>query len=119
MIAPSGLTRMQAKILKYACEHSEKVFWPNGLMTSDFLKATKEELFELTGEKDIQRLDRELDHLCALKLLDGGFHPMGMDLNAGLTPTALALQMYVRCQGERGSPVEYFRLESIPSERPA
>jgi hypothetical protein len=113
----SGLTKLQAKILRCACERARKVATPNGLIGAIPLKASSESLFKLTGENDIQRLDRELDHLRFLGLLaDGGFN--GFDLTANLTPTALALQMYVRCQGLRSSPIDYFQLDT-PGSKPS
>jgi hypothetical protein len=116
----SGLTKLQAKILRCACERARKVATPNGLIGAITLMASSDSLLKLTGENDIQRLDRELDHLVSLGLLrNGGFTATATDLMANLTPTAMALQMYVRCQGSRSSPIDYFRLDtsgSTPSE---
>ena len=111
----SGLTKLQAKILRCACERARKLSTPSGLIGAIPLKASSESLFKLTGENDIQRLDRELDHLRFLGLLaDGGFN--AFDLTANLTPTAMALQMYVRCQGSRSSPIDYFQLDTSGSK---
>ncbi|WP_236445532.1 hypothetical protein, partial [Pseudomonas syringae] len=54
------------------------------------------------------QLDRELDHLRHLGVIESGF-----DINttvADITPTALGLQLYVRSQGYIGSPIAYFEL---------
>jgi hypothetical protein len=113
----SGLTKLQAKILRYACENAAKELVPNGLIQATYFHISENQLTQLTAEHDIDRLDRELDHLRILGLLDlgaGGFSTSG-DLSAGLTPTALALHMYVRCQGARISSAEYFGLKKPSS----
>jgi len=73
-----------------------------------------QKLQEITGCTDLHRLDRELDHLRSLELIGsdifgGGFSTDSTDAN--LTPTGLALQMYVRCQGFIGPPNDYFGIE--------
>lgn len=115
----SGLTKMQAKILRYACERSEKAAAPNGLIFARDLAATLQQLVELTGQDDVHRLDRELDHLRALELLEhGGFDVTDRSLVAHLTPTSLALHMYVRCEGSRCSPPQYFNLSAATGTDP-
>ena len=110
----SGLTGLQARILRYACEHARKYKSSSGLIQSSLLEVTAEDLIKLTGEVDLQRLDREMDHLRALELLNqGGFSVEGGPLTAGLTPTALALHLYARCQGSRSSPIDYFGITEV------
>ena len=67
------LTAMQALILKAACELAKKFVLPNGLVWAESLSKTADELFALTGCRDVHRLDRELDHLRALGLIGVGF----------------------------------------------
>lgn len=107
----SQLTSLEAKILNHCCEKAEKFKTKVGwLMAKDF-KMSLGEMQKLTGIFDLHRLDRELDHLHSLDLIEGGFHP---DIDfADVTPRPLALQMYVRCQGSRGSPIEYFGLDKL------
>jgi hypothetical protein len=109
----SQLTRVQASILNYSCENAEKNLSKAGWLTSETpLIVNLEELQEITGCTDFHRLDRELDYLRSFGLIGGsgifggGFGPDSTD--ADLTPTGLALQMYVRCQGFIGPPNEYF-----------
>ena len=56
------------------------------------------------------RLDRELDHLCTLGLIQGGLSSAETDQTdetgapigpppASIEPTSLALHMYARCHG--------------------
>lgn len=104
----SQLTKLQARIVDHSCKASKKLLLPNGLIKSEDLLVNREQLVEITGEHDIQRLDRELDHLRELGLIHGGFDLIG--LSAETTPTALALHLYVRCQGSRASPIEFFQV---------
>ena len=68
---------------------------------------------------DMQRLDRELDHLCGLGLIGFG-SPGGIPLGFGtdyavLTPSPLALHLYVRAQGSKSSPATFWNLKQQPS----
>jgi hypothetical protein len=116
------LALSEARILDHSCRNSMKVVTSAGWIAADPFHMTLSELQEVTRLSDFHRIDRELDHLRALGLLDprhGGFSPYSTD--AVVTPTALALQMYVRCQGFIGDPVSFFGL-TAPSrhkEQPA
>lgn len=106
----SNLTRLEARLLKYICEHANKRMEPNGLIQAADLVITLDVLKQITAESDIHRLDRELDHLREIGLINGGFLP-GIDTSAHVSPSPIALHMYVRCQGVRVSPTEYFGLK--------
>ncbi len=102
----SQLTSLQAKILKYCCETAKKAASKGGWIHAEpyYLELAKlEEILQIT---DVHRLDREMDHLRALGIVEAGFMPDSTV--AILTPTSLGLQMYVRCQGYLGSPFEFF-----------
>jgi hypothetical protein len=106
----ASFTKLQARILDYACSNARKQALPNlDLIQAQYLSVSPDALREITGVTDIQRLDRELDHLRELGLIDGGFQAYHQ--NVELTPTALALHLYVRCQGSRASPADYFKVE--------
>ena len=108
----SQLTTIQVRILNYSCEQVEKSITPAGLiMPSTPLLCDIPHVKIVAGHDDIHRLDRELDHLYSLGLIRRGF-----DVRSGavdLTPTALALNLYVRCQGFTGSAVEFFNLTPL------
>ncbi len=105
----SQITSLQTTILNYGCEKAEKTVTEAGWIAAEPLIVELEELTIISGSSDFHRLDRELDHLRSLQLIGGGFDPNSTQ--ADITPTALALQMFVRCQGFIGSPIEYFDLE--------
>jgi hypothetical protein len=105
----SSLTKLQARLLDYACKTAGKTVVANGLIQAKYLSVDVDKLVEITGECDIHRLDRELDHLRELGLIHGGFEPYCT--GADISPLALALHMYVRCNGSRQSPIEFFDSE--------
>lgn len=104
------LTEMQARLVKIACETATKIIQPNGLIGADTLYRTGPELVTLTGCPDVHRIDRELDHLRALGLIQFGFLDPASQPLADIRPTPLALHLYVRAQGSLQNPVEYFGL---------
>jgi hypothetical protein len=87
-----------------------------GLIHAGGLHVTFDLLCDIAQESDIHRLDRELDHLRAMALSESGILPGEASHRATLTPSALALHMYVRCQGSRISLIEFFNA-SGPSAR--
>jgi len=117
----SQITTVQAKILNWICEKSQKYVSSAGWPYADDFRMPVAELKALTGVSDEHRLDRELDHLRSLELISGetggGFLPDSQE--AGLSPTGFALHFYVRCQGFIGSPIEFFSLLPKPNPQAA
>lgn len=110
----SQITSAQASVLNYACERSaKKVSGAGWIFPAYALTIELNDLIKITKVSDVHRLDRELDHLRSLGLI-GGAHVGGFRIDstlADITPTPFALQMHVRCQGYKGSPVEYYGVE--------
>jgi hypothetical protein len=104
------LTEMQAYVVKFACETVNKTVLSNGLIGTAALYQESTELVALTGCPDVQRIDRELDHLRALGLMEVGFTVRATEPLADIRPSPLALHLYVRAQGSAQSPIEYFGL---------
>jgi hypothetical protein len=105
------LTAMQATLLRHSCEHAKKVVSSSGLIGTEFLHRTADDLKQVSGCSDIQRIDRELDHLRALGLIAVGFREgLASQPLADLRPTALALHLFVRSQGSTDDPIVYFGL---------
>lgn len=105
----SQINATEAMIFRYACETAKKEKSPAGWIHAQVITMELTELQKLTAILDVHRLDRELDHLRALNLLDGGFAPHSTA--AQFMPTPLGLHLYVRCQGYNGSPIEYWNLD--------
>ena len=108
------LTVLQAKIINYSCEKTRKILYSNGLIMSEDLNINFKELVEITNISDLHRLDRELDHLRSLELIGSGIGGGGFDLgdenlNADITPSALTLNLYIKCQGFNGNPKDFWK----------
>ena len=113
----ADLTTLQVRLLKYICENAPKYVTPLGLPFAREMTLDIKTLTTVCECDDVQRIDREIDNLRGLELLEGGFSVDGSGFStpdAIVTPSAIALHMYVRCQGSRQSPVEYFSLELHP-----
>ncbi len=114
------LTSTQAAILRFSCETSPKLLFPTGLIGAGQLRQSAAELFALTGCSDIHRIDRELDHLRTLGLIQFGFNSdFPVQPTADIQPTALALHLYVRVRGSQESPVDFFRLQKQDESKPS
>ena len=100
------LTANQAKLISYACENAKTFESEAGWIFAETLNANADDLVKIMGIDDLQQIDRELDHLRSLELINGGF--LQGSKTAIITPHALCLQLYVRSQGFIGSPIEYF-----------
>ena len=121
------LSSLQLSILRFAVQNPNKeVISPHGFIASEgSLRVPVTELAVLFGTEDLQRIDRELDHLRELGLIggpvvlgmDGGIHPLSG--TADLTPTPLSLHLYVRAQGSKLPPTEYWNLAPPEDEKSA
>lgn len=104
------LTSSQGALINYACSNASKHATAAGWINCDEVLIVKiNELERIMGIADFHQLDRELDHLRSLDLIFEGFVPEHTDAN--IAPTALCLQLFVRCQGYVGSPLDYFGIE--------
>jgi hypothetical protein len=107
------LTALEVRLLSHFCEAVPKFAAVSGLPYSEEIVVPFGELAELSGVGDLHRLDRELDHLRSLELIDGGFvaHDLSdVGTDASVRVTALGLHLYIRGRGFCGSPVEYWKL---------
>ena len=117
---------VEARILKYACENCRKKIYPNGLIVGDELSISYDKLISITGINDLYRLDRELDHMSSLSLFQrdafgpsGGFIASDKSLNADISPSALALNLYYKCNSVNMSEIEFWKdsLDVINEEK--
>lgn len=111
------MSSVEAKIIDYACKNSIKFLYPNKLIMSDGLTVSFETIVEITGTKDIYRLDSELDHMRSIELLvhgdtfeggGGGFMASDTELDANITPSPLALNLYYRTHTTGKTPIEFW-----------
>ena len=116
------MSSVEARIIEYACAHSKKILYPNKLIVADDFSITFKDLTTIAGTDDIYRLDSELDHMRSIELLvSGAFSGGGFDvsddaLNADLTPSPLALNLYYKTHSTGISPIEFWGDSLIPSQ---
>lgn len=103
----SQLDGLQFRALVYGCDKSEKAVTTDGhIAPSKQLYVDILTLKSITESDDLRRIDRELNHLRDLELLSSAVDPRVARID--ITPTALALNFYVRCHGYSGSAVKFF-----------
>ena len=114
------LSIAEARLLRYMCENSKKGVQESGLATAQTVTLYSEQITEITGINDSTHLEAILNHLNSLRLNE---KPQSLSnfsfrvtenkkLLAWLSPTSLALSLYVRCQGYKGSVADYWKLRS-------
>ena len=107
------LSSLQVQVLRHSVEKASKSVTELGFVMADDLVVAIPELYPLFGVDDLQRLDRELDHLRELGLIGSAFGGGGIDIEgrfAVLTPTSLTFHLYVRSQGSKLPPAEFWQL---------
>lgn len=116
----SQLSGLQARILVESVKSSYKHTIRHELVIAQRLTLSIDQIKKVAGSKDIQRIDRELDHLRVIGLIGiaGGLNAGGgIDAASGMvdiTPTPMAIHLYVRAQGSIQSPALFFNLEPLP-----
>lgn len=108
----SQLTFSEVRLLSYFCQTAKKTLSPVGSIAAFKFDISLQELLTVSRVDDFHRIDRELDHLRALGLIDGGFHVQYVQCY--LSPTTLALQMYARCNGWSDDPAKFYGMQTAP-----
>lgn len=114
----SQLSTVQAKAINHLCKTTKKRADKYDTVSGQYVYITLGELMEICEIQDMQRLDREIDHLKTLGLLTAVMQEGGLEIpddyrqyTIGLFPSELAINLYVRSQGFVGSPKEYFEIK--------
>lgn len=107
------LTTNQVKIINYICINCEKKIDKHGLILAEDMQLTHDELSEILNTKEIVQIDIELDYLRSLEIISNGngFDFGGQNLVANLSPSTFTINLFVKSQGFKGTPREYFKLE--------
>jgi hypothetical protein len=109
------LTVSQVQVFNHACTKTKVELSAGGWLIGSGPIVDLATLKEITALEDLHRMDRELDHLRTVGLLNegsGGFRAMSTE--ADLTPSAIGLQMFARCNGYR-DPIEFYRKKGMIS----
>ena len=118
------MSTVEAKLLDYACKNSKKYVFPNKLIIAEGLSVSFDTLVLISGTNDIYRLDSELDHMRSIELLHpgdslvsgGGFSAGDKELDADITPSPLALNLYFRTHSTGLSPIEFWGEQLEPRD---
>ena len=104
------LATIDGRLFTTACVKSQKVFANSGAVSAQAVICTAQELIDIAGAHDLMKIDRNIFQLANLGLLEPRFKPkyFSFEQDANLTPTALGLELFARCQGHRGAPHEYY-----------
>ena len=115
------MSTVEAKIINYACNNCKKTLHPNELITANHINVSIEDLIKIAETDDIYRLDREMDHMRSIELLissdfGGGGFEASDSLDADITPSPLALNLYYRTHSTGISPIDFWGDSLIPSK---
>lgn len=104
------MATVDTRLYLEACTKSPKIFASNGAVSAQTVMCNAEEMMKVAGVHDLAKIDRNLLQLSILGLLEprNKAKYFSFDQAANLTPTALGLELFARCQGYRGAPHEYF-----------
>jgi hypothetical protein len=110
----SQLTTIHTRIFAAACSKATKVMTGPGSISAQPLVCTAEEMIQIAGSHDLIRIDRDLEHLYDLGLLEKRVKSTFFSVidDTLITPTTLALQLYARCNGHRGATEDFYGLVS-------
>ena len=102
------LTARQAKLIRHLCENSKLYQETNGWTFASMGEWNLGELTTAVGYETSDRFRTEVSHLRQLGLIDVWLSRREPGL-VRCGPTALALELYVRCQGSRETITHYYK----------
>jgi hypothetical protein len=123
------LTKNQVSILNFICQNCKIRVDKNGLLFADHIEVSFDELCSIIGSKNLHQIDAELDYMRSNELLMneqnafGCVHGAGFvfgeeKITAHLEPSPFAINLFIKGQGYKGQPKDYFKVEYIEPEKP-
>lgn len=100
------------RVFVAACTRAKLTQAADGTLHAETTTVTFEEIFHITGARDISKNERDMGHLFLMGLLDDRKRSLALlpvD-EANLTPTPFGLELYARCKGHAGPIREFFGL---------
>jgi hypothetical protein len=112
------LATIDGRLFTTACTKSQKVFAASGAVSARPLICSPQELIQIAGAHDLMKIDRNIFQLANLGLLEPRVKSkyFNFEQDANLTPTALGLELFARCQGHRGAPHDYYAANASGAE---
>ena len=104
------LASIDGRLFTAACTKSRKIFADSGAVSAQPFVCSAQELIQIAGAHDLMKIDRNIFQLSLLGLLEPRVKSkyFNFEQEANLTPTALGLELFARCQGHRGAPHDYY-----------
>ena len=114
------LASIDGRLFTVACTKSKKVFADSGAVSAQPVICTAQELIDIAGAHDLMKIDRNIFQLANLGLLEPRVKSkyFNFEQDANLTPTALGLELFARCQGYRGAPHDFYAARGNPASPP-
>ncbi len=97
------LASVHVRILKYACVRVAALRSESGAVMEPVI-CGREEIMEIAASRELLRIERDLDHLYGLGLVERRAMSASTSSHyaADITPSDLGMQLYDRCKGARG-----------------
>ena len=109
------MVTFQARILTVVCTRATKVRTDAGTLSAKPIACDLDELVATTGSRGVQ-IDRDLEHLAELGLIEKRNVIEAPTLVRGnqvyITPSVLGLELHARCNGYRGDPFNFYKMNS-------
>ncbi|MGA8089813.1 MAG: PilZ domain-containing protein [Terracidiphilus sp.] len=98
------LATVHVRILKFACVRVGALRSESGAAVTEPVICGREEIMEIAASRELLRIERDLDHLYGLGLLERRASTASTSTHyaADITPSVLGLQLYDRCKGSLG-----------------
>ena len=105
----SKLDSVHIPILAAAATRAMQAGWKPGLVFSQSLHCTANEIKKITGRRNLAQIERDLVHMHDLGLLEQTIKKILLAHieEANITPTSLGLNFYARCSGQVEVPEAY------------
>jgi hypothetical protein len=110
----SQLAATHVHVLAAGCKRAVKTVSEDGSVGALPLVCTREDIIKMTGWHDLVRIERDLEHMTDLGLLEKSIKSasfLTLD-EANITPTPFALKLYARCNGHRGAALDFYGVGS-------
>ena len=100
----SKLAAVHVRIFRYACLRAVNIISIAGPLAAEPVICTREEIMEITGSRELLRIERDIQHLRELGVLEEApeLPPSSGHYEANITPTSLGVQLFARCKGLPG-----------------
>ena len=97
----SQFAEVHLRILRYACLRATNILSIAGPFSLPPVICTREEIMEITGSREILRIERAIQHLRNLGVLEQPVEsaPPSGHYESNITPSSTGIHLYARCKG--------------------